>query len=42
MAHTLEQLVARRNLLVGRETKDNGKIVAKLDRKIRKLQVEQK
>ena len=33
---TLEQLIARRNLLAGRE-KDNGKIVAKLNRKIRKV-----
>lgn len=38
MAHTIEQLIARKHILEGRTEKENEKIIAKLERKIRKLQ----
>ena len=38
MAHTIEQLVARKHILEGITEKENEKIIAKIDRKIRKLE----
>lgn len=38
---TVEQLEARKHILEGRTEKENGKIIAKLDRKIRKLKENQ-
>ena len=37
MAHTIEQLEVRKHILEGRTEKENERIIAKLERKIRKL-----